>query len=168
LPEPLRSAMGVLCIGLAPLSERRDDILPLFHFYLVEMCNREGRMAPMVDRGVEKELLSGDWHGNVAELAWVVSEALRACPGGVLKELPKGFSAGAQSVLLPRPPKDKLGNMLQGITGSAERLFMEEALREAGGDAALAAGALGLSTKNFIHKLREYGIPLDAELKKHR
>lgn len=160
LPEPLRSHIGVLCVTLTPLSERRDDILPIFHRYLTEICNRDGRLAPIVDRAAEKELQMRDWQGNVAELVWVASEAIRLCPGGLLKKLPVGFPQGIHSMVLPRPASDKLEKMLQNITNSAERYFLEEALKDADGDLAKASEQLGMTTKNYIHKLKDYGISL--------
>jgi DNA-binding NtrC family response regulator len=100
------------------------------------------------------------WPGNVAELAWVASEALRACPGGLLKELPGYCSPEAQPMLLPRPPKGKLADMVKDIAASSEKRFLEEALIEANGDLAKASKRLGMTVKNYIHKLRTYGISL--------
>ncbi|MCL1908882.1 MAG: response regulator [Holophagaceae bacterium] len=160
LPEPLKSHIGVLSMTLTPLSRRRDDILPIFHRYLTENCSRDGRMVPVVDHATEKELQEREWPGNVAELVWATSEALRMCQGGFVKELPQGFSQGARSLALTRPAKDKLERMLQGITSSAERFFLEEALKDADGDLALASERLGISAKNYIQKMKNYGISL--------
>jgi DNA-binding NtrC family response regulator len=160
LPVPLMSHMGVLSMPLAPLRERKEDILPIFHSHLAETCSRESRIVPLIGQGVEKELLARDWPGNVAELVWAASEALMACPGGVLKSLPECVAPGGQSLLLPRPAKGKLSSMLRSVANSAERHFLEEGLGDANGDPALAATNLGLSAKNYIHKLRDYGISL--------
>jgi DNA-binding NtrC family response regulator len=160
LPAPLMSQMGVLSMALAPLRERREDILPIFHSHLAEICNRESRIVPIIGQGVEKDLLGRDWPGNAAELVWAASEALMACPGGVLMGLPESIAKGGHPLLLPRPPKDKLSSMLRCVSNSAEKLFLEEALGEANGDPASAAANLGLSPKNYIHKLRDYGISL--------
>jgi DNA-binding NtrC family response regulator len=160
LPGQLSSQIGVLSMALAPLRERKEDILPIFYSHLIENCNREGRIAPVVGHEAEKELLGRDWLGNVTELVWVVTEALRVCPGGILKELPACFTLGSKSLLLPRPAKGTLNKMIHSVANSAERHFLEEALAGANGDPTLAATNLGLSAKNYIHKLRDYGISL--------
>ena len=160
LPEPLSSTMGALCISLLPLADRREDILPIFHHYLGEACRREGCIVPMVDNKAEMELLGRPWPGNAAELVWVASEAARACPRGLLKELPMGFDAAAGHLLLPRPSRGSLSSMLQGIAISAEKNLIEEAMGSADGDAGRAAEALGISLKSLIHKLKEHGVAL--------
>jgi DNA-binding NtrC family response regulator len=130
LPAPLMSHMGVLSMPLAPLRERKEDILPIFHSHLAETCSRESRIVPIIGQGVEKELLARDWPGNVAELVWAVSEALRACPGGLLKALPECVAPGGHPpLLLPRPARGKLSNMLHSVANSAERHFRGEPWR---------------------------------------
>jgi len=66
-------------------------------------------------------------------------------------------------MLLPRPKNDKLTKMLKDVGHSAERRFLEEALMDAKGDPVRAAENLGLATKNYIHKLKNYGISLKNE-----
>jgi DNA-binding NtrC family response regulator len=158
LPESLRSRLGVFCVGLSPLAQRRDDILPLFHSYLLEACKRDNRLVPTVDPKLEKILTDRPWHGNVAELVRVATGSAHA--EGLLKEIPSGFETSDQSITLPKPPWGKLNKMLRGIANSAERRFLEEALSEANGDAALAAESLGISVKGFIQKLKEHGVGL--------
>jgi DNA-binding NtrC family response regulator len=160
LPEPLKSRIGVIELALAPLAQRKDDILPLFHNHLIDICKKAGRVVPTVDRQIEKELLAKEWSGNVLELVWGAAEAGRACTGGALKELPSQFSQMDSSMLLPRPKKGKLTNMLQEISHSAEKWFLDEALLEANGDPSVAAKNLGMATKNYVHKLKNYGISL--------
>ncbi|MCL1892922.1 MAG: response regulator [Holophagaceae bacterium] len=160
LPESLKSHIGVISITLAPLADRRDDILPIFHTYIAETCNREGRLIPAVDRMIERELYNNKWHGNVAELIWVASETIRRCMTGLIQDLPIWLTPEKQSILLPMPPKDKLDKMLGGIKESAERYFLEKYLHEANDDLSVAANRLGLTTKSFIQKLKEYGISL--------
>ncbi|MDR1840718.1 MAG: response regulator [Holophagales bacterium] len=161
LPESLRCALGVIPINLAPLAERVDDVLPLFYSRMAEICAGEGRITPLVDRSVEKELMSRDWPGNAAELTWIVSQSLRACPGGLLKELPTALEAQSQSILLPKPPGGSLDKMLRGVAVSAERYFLEEALKKTNGDTARAAKDLGLTQKSYIQKLKECGIAIE-------
>jgi len=160
LPEPLKSRIGVIELALAPLAQRKDDILPLFHNHLIDICKKAGRAAPAVDRQIEKELLAKEWPGNVLELVWAAAEAARACSGGALKELPSQVSQMDSNMLLPRPKRGKLTSMLKEISHSAEKRLLEESLLEANGDLSMAAKNLGLSTKNYVHKLRVYGISL--------
>jgi DNA-binding NtrC family response regulator len=158
LPEKLRQRIGVVEFVLDPLEERMEDILPLFRLHLAYVCQQSGRTPPMVGRQIEKGLLNRKWLGNIGELVWIVTEATRACQGAVLRELPAWSSPENQSMLLPCPRKDSLAKMLQSVASSAERHFLEEAISMANGDLTRAAESLGLATKNFVHKLKDYGI----------
>jgi DNA-binding NtrC family response regulator len=160
LPEPLKSRIGIIDLALAPLAQRKDDILPIFHSHLIDICKKAGRAAPAVDRQIEKGLLAREWSGNVLELVWATAEVARVCTCGAILELPSQLSQMNQSMLLPKPKKDKLANMLQEISHSAEKRLLEEALLEANGDPSIAAKNLGLATKNYVHKLRVYDISL--------
>jgi DNA-binding NtrC family response regulator len=161
LPVPLRSTIGALCLQLAPLAERKDDLIPLFYAHLAEACGREGRIAPTIGPRAEKDLLARPWPGNVAELAWAASESAAACLGGVLQELPQHIETGVRPLRLPMPKKDKLNKMLKSVAASAEKCFLQGALADAEGNPAQAAAALGMPTKAYIQKLKDYGILLE-------
>ncbi len=101
LPEPLRERMGVIVFSLPPLRERREDILPMFRAFLDARARQDGRPVPMLERGVEKQLLQSDWPGNLGQLAWAVGHAWRATTGPVLAPLPTFGPEAGEAMVLP-------------------------------------------------------------------
>lgn len=52
-----------------PLSQRLDDIEPLFHYYLNKACQRLNHPVPDVGAEVLKRMLRRGWSNNIRELA---------------------------------------------------------------------------------------------------
>lgn len=56
-------------IACLPLSQRHDDIEPLFRYYLQKTCQRLNQPVPDVDNELLKRMLRRVWPNNVRELA---------------------------------------------------------------------------------------------------
>ena len=68
--------LNVCPVTIAPLRERRDDILPLAQ-YFIEMFNRKLRKTIKgLKRETESALLDYDWPGNIRELRNVIERAM--------------------------------------------------------------------------------------------
>lgn len=162
LTAPLRDRLGVLCFTLPPLRERREDILPLFRLFLESEARSEGHPVPFLDRAVERDLVKRDWRGNARELAWCVSQALRAREGAVLGPLPH-LASGIQEtpLCLPWPAPDTLDAMQAHIEKTAEEQLLRRALQREGGDLNRASASLGISIRTLAQRLREHRISLE-------
>jgi len=162
LTAPLRDRLGVLCFTLPPLRERREDILPLFRLFLESETRSEGRPVPFVDRLAERDLVKRDWRGNARELAWCVSQALRAQEGAVLGPLPY-LAAGHQDapLCLPWPTPDSLEAMQAQVEKAAEEQLLRRAMERGGRDLGQTAASLGISIRTLAQRLREHRISLE-------
>jgi DNA-binding NtrC family response regulator len=163
LPEPVRLRMGVLGLRVAPLRERREDILPLFRAFLEMQSRREGRPVPLVEPRLEKELLARQWPGNLRQMTWSVAQALGATAGPVLADLPPDSARRASSLVLPHPPPGTLEEMLQSVLREAEGAILRRALEGRRDDPAGVARDLGLPARTFARILRDHAISLEDE-----
>jgi DNA-binding NtrC family response regulator len=68
--EELYRRISLISINICPLSERRDDILPLAWFFLKKQVNGD---IPAISADVRGALQHYAWPGNVAELKDVVT-----------------------------------------------------------------------------------------------
>ncbi len=68
-------ALNVISIQVAPLRERREDILPLAHHFLALHAAESGRSL-MLTADAEKALLAYSWPGNVRELENIIERAV--------------------------------------------------------------------------------------------
>jgi DNA-binding NtrC family response regulator len=160
VPEPLRLRLGVLCFELPPLRERKEDILPLFRSLLEQAARREGRLAPLVERAAERDLLQRSWPGNIRELSWCAIQALRATSGPILGPLPAP-GTGDETLCIPLPPPGPLEGMLLDLAKSAEPMLLRRAFESSGRDMTATAATLGLTPRTLAQRLRDCRIPLE-------
>ncbi len=157
--EDLFFRLDVIRIMVPPLRERPEDIPPLIDHFVGHWNRELGRnVKGPTDRALEL-LLAYRWPGNVRELRNVIERAiLLESDEWILPEhLPMeivGASGGGAVVLETRLKGEG------GITtlAQAERIAIEMALGQAGGNKTKAAEWLGISRQTLRTKLKEYRI----------
>ena len=163
LPEPLRLHLGVLAFRVPPLRERREDILPLFRTFLDAQARRDGRAAPAVERGLERDLLQRAWPGNLRQMAWSINQALGETRGTLLAPLPPDEAQRGGALVLALPEPDTLDAMVAAVSRAATGSLLRRALEGRRHDPAAVAAELGLSPRALARALREHAIPLEDE-----
>ena len=83
--EDLYFRLNVATLRVAPLRERRGDLLPLAQFFLREYSQRLGTNVGFSPEA-EAHLLNGyTWPGNIRELENVIHHALLVCDGKAIR-----------------------------------------------------------------------------------
>ncbi|MEY4762537.1 MAG: hypothetical protein RLZZ200_2393 [Pseudomonadota bacterium] len=82
--EDLYFRLCVFPLGIAPLRERREDVLPLAMQLLAARCPPGGRI-PALSADAAQMLLMYSWPGNVRELDNLLQRALILCTGPVIE-----------------------------------------------------------------------------------
>jgi DNA-binding NtrC family response regulator len=159
MPEALRLSLGVLTFEIPPLRDRKEDVLPLFRGFLETAARQEGRSTPLVERTIERDLLQRAWPGNLREMAWCVTQSLRATRGLILTALPD--PSLSEKVYIPLPEPGTLESMLAELAGTAESALLRRALEANAHNPAATAAALGLTPRVLAQRLREHRIPLE-------
>ena len=145
--EDLFYRLQVFDIRLAPLRERRTDIVPLSDAFLQEIAKSFGRPPAGLTRDAREALLQHDWPGNVRELRNALERAAILCEGGLI-------SAQHLSLYMPeRPPQVATTDL-----NTVERQTIEAVLRECRGNKSKAAKRLGLSRTQLYGRLRKYDL----------
>ncbi|HOF40721.1 MAG TPA: sigma-54 dependent transcriptional regulator [Candidatus Hydrogenedentes bacterium] len=143
--EDLFYRLNVFALEVPPMRERRDDILPLAAHFLKD---GKRRLAP----ATERVLMAYDWPGNVRELRNAMERAGIMADGNLV--LPKDLPPQLQDAA----PAAKSGSVLVGDMREIQRRAILEAIEKTGGNKTRAADLLGISRRNLIYKLREYGL----------
>ncbi len=139
--------LNVVTITLPPLNERREDIVPLFEHFLLDVAVRYQRSAPLITDRQRAELMQRDWPGNVRELR-------NAADRMVLGILDDGGASALDTST--QSPKER--------TEQFERAVIGETLEQCGGAVALvAADRLQLSKATLYEKIKQYGIAVKGE-----
>src|SRR6185295_9142521 len=121
--EDLYYRLQVFDIRIAPLRERKSDILPLSEAFLQEIGRSFGRPPAGLTHDAREALLLHDWPGNVRELRNALERAAILCEGGLI-------SARHLSLHTPSRPVQPTTTDLSAV----ERDTIERVMRECRGN----------------------------------
>ena len=162
--EDLYYRLNAVSLQLPPLRERREEIVPLLHFFMDRLAVRLGRPPVPLSPEVLEAGQAYSWPGNIRELQNFVKRCLvlGSCEAS-LAELTDSTDAVAwmEDNVVPFPgdaqPAD-LKAMVRELKSRAETKAIQQALARANWNRPQAARALGISSKALLQKMRQYGI----------
>ena len=148
--EDLYFRLGAFIITVPPLRDRREDIPPLVHNFLVRAASRMKKDVSSVSADAMTALMNYRWPGNVRELEHAVERAviLANNPNIRIRDLPPEITQKSRG----RIGDDTLDLQEQ------ERVMIERALERFGGNRRKAAEALKISTVTLWRKMKQFGI----------
>ena len=145
--EDLFYRLEVFEIEIAPLRERRSDILPLSEAFLQNIGKSFGRPPAGLTADAREALLRYDWPGNVRELHNVLERAAILCEGALIHTEHLTLQSGA------RPPQQSTADLR-----TIEREAIAKVLGETRWNKARSAKRLGLTRTQLYHRIRKYGL----------
>ncbi|HEX2455334.1 MAG TPA: sigma 54-interacting transcriptional regulator [Vicinamibacterales bacterium] len=146
--EDLFYRVQVFDIHIAPLRERRGDILPLSEAFLQELGRSFARPPATLTAEAGAALLRYDWPGNVRELRNALERAVILCDDGLITP---------QHLSLESTVKGGSSSDTTDL-GTIEREAIAKVLRDCRGNKAYAARRLGLSRTQLYVRIRRYGL----------
>ena len=184
--QDLYYRLAIISLFLPPLRDRREDILPLVHFF-IERYNQRFRKSVRGITPETRELLTKyDWPGNVRELKNAIERAMILEDDDMLRPVYLPFSVGsplssltafevssggnvaAGSALILPPPETQVVNgknlprlsIPEGGTSleEIERTFVEMAMQQANRNQTQAAKLLDISRDALRYKLKKFGL----------
>src|SRR5258705_8227602 len=151
--EDLFYRLQAFDIQIAPLRERRADILPLSEAFLRDIGKSFGRPPGGLTADAREALLRHDWPGNVRELRNALERAAILCEGGLINEHHLGLRAAN------KPPGANTTDL-----NTLERETIAQVLRECRWNKTKAAQRLGLSRTQLYVRMRKYGLESSASV----
>jgi DNA-binding NtrC family response regulator len=148
--EDLFFRLGAFIITVPPLRDRREDIPPLVHNFLIRAASRMKKDVSSVSADAMTALMDYRWPGNVRELEHAVERAviLANNPNIRVRDLPPEVTQKSR-----RHAGDDTLDLQQ-----QEQVLIERALERFGGNRRKAAEALKISTVTLWRKMKQYGI----------
>jgi two-component system response regulator HydG len=150
--QDLYYRLNVITIGLPPLRERREDIVPLAQVFLRRYARAQGKALSAISGEALERLVAHPWPGNVRELENVIERAVVLATGNriTLAELPTALQTPATSgrvdVGAPLP------------LAELERRVILTALERNHGNRTRTAKELQISGHTLWRKLKAYGV----------
>ncbi|MBI5542792.1 MAG: sigma-54-dependent Fis family transcriptional regulator, partial [Deltaproteobacteria bacterium] len=172
--EDLYYRLNVVTIDIPPLRDRREDIPPIFDFFVRKYRRKYDTSGEPPPADVLREIMAYDFPGNVRELENLVRRlVVLKDPEGVLRDLHSrragrdspGGAAGL--VAQPAPPQQALPPpgedvSLKEVSRHAAMLAEREAilamLVKTAWNKRKAASRLKISYKALLYKIKECGI----------
>jgi DNA-binding NtrC family response regulator len=155
--EDLFYRLNVVELNIAPLRERKKDILPLASAFISEFSRGKARFSSSVADWLTRYA----WPGNVRELRNAMERAALLSGGELIlpEHLPAKVRQGLQPVTAAEPADDER-------LGEIERQAIFQTLRKHDFNRTETAKALGISRRALLYKLqrfRELGYKVDGQ-----
>jgi len=140
--EDLFYRLNVVELIVPPLTDRREDIIPLARHFASRFAKRQVRMSPQASQAI----LTHSWTGNVRELRNAIQRACLLCQGDVIlpEHLPANIAADVTAA------DSDIGRLSQ-----VEKATILSTLEECDGNRTQAAKKLGISRRALIYKLHD-------------
>ena len=148
--EDLYFRLGAFIIEVPPLRERREDIPPLVHSFLVRAATRMKKDVRAVSADAMSALMNYRWPGNVRELEHAIERAVILANAASirLRDLPPEVTQKSR-----RRSGDDTLDLQEQECNSIQR-----ALERFGGNRRKAAEALNISTVTLWRKMKQFGL----------
>jgi two-component system response regulator HydG len=178
--------LKIVTVHLDPLSERREDILPLADHFRKQANKKHGRKVKGFSPELRRWLLDFHWKGNVRQLKNVIESLVvmdiddvldaddlspdliaiqpiamppKQAVGANEKSNPQESAASPNTSERNRHPTDGISSALIGQSlRDIERWAIEHTLTLANHNREETARILGISERNLYRKLKEYGL----------
>ena len=168
--EDLYFRLSVFPITIPPLRDRPRDIPTLARYFIDRYCRDLTKKPLALSEAAERELQQYPWPGNVRELQNCIERAVILTEGDTIhpRHLNLSFRAAAPDVEAAAASwagidlSGTLADATRRIVSEVERRKIEQALRDAGGDAGRAAEMLQVSYKALLAKLKELKLTADS------
>ena len=148
--EDLYYRLKVVPLEIPSLRDRKDDVLPLAHYFLRKYCRENHKPLISLSSEADAALLVYPWPGNVRELENLINRAVVLSSYPVLKPQDLGLKA-------ERGPSDV---NLKFAKRAIEIDYIKRALLRNKGVVSRAAKELGISRVNLYELIDKYKIEI--------
>jgi Nif-specific regulatory protein len=145
--------LNVFPIYVPPLRERKADILALADHFVEKYCAASGKSIRRISTSAIDLMMMYHWPGNVRELENCIERAVLVCRDDAIQayHLPPTLQYKA-------PGNASSRGTLESAINALELEMLVEALKDAAGNMAQAARALGVSERIMGLRVRKHGV----------
>jgi DNA-binding NtrC family response regulator len=151
LREDLFYRISAISVHLAPLRERREDIMPLANAFLKRFAAQANRIIQGFTSGAVERLTAFDWPGNVRQLQNEVQRAVLLSEGNTV-------DVADLSIATAKPDTGEFNDTNFTLLEGVERNAIVQMLKDTGGNKLETAKRLGIGRQTLYNKIKAYGI----------
>ena len=149
--------LNVVRLLIPPLRIRKEDILPLFRFFIERFNEQFNKRFLRIDVDAEEQLLAYPWPGNIREVRNTAERIILLEKGDTIHGSHlSSFSqkAGDREAMAHPPALSPHGIILDEV----EKNYIREALRMKKGNKVQAAKLLGITRSALLYRMEKHGI----------
>lgn len=154
--EDLYYRLNVIPIVLPPLRQRKEDISELIRYFSKKYGLANHKPNVRISDEAMEACFAYDWPGNVRELENAIENAIVLGDSEVILPEHLPFTIALKSKKPAPRPVIFVGNSYRQRMQAAEKMVLEEAIEQAGGNKSEAAKNLGISLRTMRYKIRKY------------
>jgi len=158
--DDLYFRLNVVKLHIPPLRERKEDILPLFRFFIDRFNEQFKKGFIQISKEAEEEILSNSWPGNIREVRNTVERIVLLEKGDTILGKHLSFlikkEGQVQEKVEFKPHLPSRGIVLDEV----EKQYIVEALKMKKGNKLQAAKMLGISRSALLYRMDKYGIKM--------
>ena len=157
--EDLYYRLSTITIEIPPLRERVDDIIPLAHHFVHEVCSKEDVNGMKFSMEAEELLKSYAWPGNVRELQNIIGRTYYLCSDSIIqvKDLLLPISNHNQGINL-KFLNMNYKNAKEQILEKFEVEYLTHHLKKNNGNISHTAELCGMDRRTIHRLIKEYNI----------
>lgn len=156
--EDLYFRLNVVKLRIPPLRDRKEDILPLFQFFIGRFNEQFKKGFVQISGEAEERIRSYSWPGNIRELRNAVERIILLEKGAIILGKHLSFLGGGEGPSEEAVPFKPLIPSQGIVLDKVEKGYILEALRMKNGNKIQAAKILGISRSALLYRIEKYGI----------
>lgn len=157
--EDLYYRLAVVTIKIPSLNERKDDIIPIANYFLMEFGEKYGKNFQGLSDKARDFLLNYNWKGNIREMKNIIERGALIGEGPQLQVEHIGLNMSQKNSDSPGQEEPGLFGPLpeDGLDLNAlEEHYIREAYKKAGNNDAKAARLLNMTYYSFRYKKKKF------------
>lgn len=148
--QDLLYRINTVILEVPALRQRRDDILPLTHFFLEKYCRQYHKPVLQIAKETQNYLRDYHWPGNIRELSHVIERAV------ILSESNAKTIADIGGIGQVKADTNNDGFDHNASFDDIEKAVLKERLDRFNGNGVEAAKSLGMSKSALYRRLEKY------------
>lgn len=152
--------LNVLRLDLPPLRQRPTDVALLAHHFVHSLCLEHGIVRKGLTPAAVRRLEAHTWPGNIRELSNMIQRAVLFCATARIApcDLDREWSE-PEGEVVPRNFREARAKAIEAF----ERRYVEDLLRECGGNVTWSARIAGKERRAFGRLVKRYQVKQNME-----
>jgi two-component system response regulator AtoC len=156
--DDLYFRLNVVKLSIPSLRERKEDILPLFRFFVDHYGAQFKKEFVQISPEAEEKILTHPWPGNIRELRNAVERVVLLEKGDVILGKHLSFLDEVEG---GQPERGQFNPIIPAggiVLDEVEKAYITEALKMKKGNKIQAAKILGISRSALLYRMGKYRI----------